>query len=224
MKFYAAEMILALKYLHSKGVIYRDLKPENVVLDKHGHIRLVDFGMAKPGMEIGRAYTICGSYDYIAPEVILGIGYSFPVDYWSLGCVLYELLFGLPPFFCKSGQNSDKFPRILKGNVKFPSKMDPCLKHLLQGLLTVVTHERLGEGLQEHAFFSTVDWSSYLQKEIMPPIKPKILHDTETRYFDKEFTSMPASLQYIGSFSQIDPSISAFSSIHEFPVEEGYLV
>jgi len=98
-KFYAAEIYIALKYLHSKKIVYRDLKPENIILDKQGHIKLIDFGLAKSGVtEFNPTSTICGTNEYIPPEVILGKSYSYTFDWWGFGNILYEMLFGYPAF------------------------------------------------------------------------------------------------------------------------------
>lgn len=216
--FYVAEVFLALEYLHRHNIIYRDLKPENILLDKDGHVRLADFGLSKLGIDDWTlAMTFCGSIEYLAPEVLaLGEkltpamtamanssntqaaagrkGYGKAADFWALGCLLYELLTGEPPFY--SGSNRPQlYSRIMQCNISFPSYLSTEAVDLIKGLLTIDPSERLGSrkkghaGVKEHPFFAKyIDWGELLNRNLRPPLLPR---PEAFANFDKEFTSMP---------------------------------
>lgn len=140
-KFYAAEIILAIECLHSHNIVYRDLKPENVLLDSDGHIRLTDFGLAKDGVanydipdkDLHLTRTFCGTPEYLAPEMIARVGYGLCVDWWSLGTLLYEMLTGLPPFY---DQNIHiMYEKIVRAKLILPNYLSNNCKSLLAGLL-----------------------------------------------------------------------------------------
>jgi len=141
--FYSAEIVSALDYLHSMGVIYRDLKPENLLLDGEGHLKIIDFGLAKLVMD--ETWTVCGTPEYLAPEIIQGDGHTKAVDWWALGVLIYEMLSGYPPFF-----HSDLitlYDKILHGKVEWPEcspPLDPLARNLASRLLVQNTNKRLG--------------------------------------------------------------------------------
>ena len=130
-KFYAAEIVLALEYVHSLDVIYRDLKPENVLLDSQGHVRLTDFGLSKEGVSdhSSGATSFCGTPEYIAPEVLLRQGHGRAVDWWSLGALLFEMLTGLPPFYSRNRQTM--FEKIMQADLQCPECVSPVAQDLL---------------------------------------------------------------------------------------------
>ncbi|KAG9810853.1 Pkinase-domain-containing protein, partial [Aureobasidium melanogenum] len=132
-KFYAAEVTLALDYLHSMDIIYRDLKPENLLLDRHGHLKITDFGFAKEVPDI--TWTLCGTPDYLAPEVVSSKGYNKSVDWWSLGILIFEMLCGFTPFW-DSGSPLKIYENILRGRVKYPPYVHPDAQDLLSKLIT----------------------------------------------------------------------------------------
>lgn len=220
-RFYTAEIILALKYIHSLGIVYRDLKPENILLDVHGHLRLTDFGLSKEGVRdcSSGCRTFCGTPEYLAPEILERKGYGRAVDWWSLGALLFEMLTGLPPFYCSDKQKL--FEKVRHSELDYPSDtVKPAAKSLLQGLLTKDPLKRLGSGpedaeeLQCHEFFTpNIDWNLLLKGEVTPPWVPKFSSSksennsgnddirTDSHYFDKQFTNMPVnSPQTLGNF------------------------
>ena len=196
-RFYAAEIILAISYVHSLDIIYRDLKPENVLLDGTGHIRLTDFGLSKEGISSSSsgANSFCGTPEYLAPEILNRQGHGRGVDWWSLGALLYEMLTGLPPFYCQDRERL--FEKIRNSELNYPASLSPDAKNLLRGLLTKDPTRRLGSGagdaeeIKPHRFFNSIDWVKLRNGEITPPWAPTISGNQDTSQFDAEFTSMP---------------------------------
>lgn len=184
-KFYTASVILAFERLHSELIAYRDLKPENMVLDPDGYSILVDFGLAKQ-IEEGQTYTFCGTPDYLAPEIIRGTGHDWGVDYWELGIFLFETVHGRAPFYSSTPNRRTR--KILKGYsyVAVPSQFSEALSDLISHLLVADQSKRLGrtqhgiQGIKNHRFFAGFDWDGLVQRRIEPPIKPKIPQDMKT--------------------------------------------
>ena len=133
-RIYCAELVEALAYLHRNGIIYRDLKPENILLDPEGHLRITDFGLSKLNHGANdRAMSFCGTPEYLAPEIILSDGYSFEVDWWSLGALLYEMLIGIPPHYSKDKRKMMR--NIIELEVPMSSKLSKEARSFLQALL-----------------------------------------------------------------------------------------
>ncbi|XP_050353890.1 protein kinase C isoform X2 [Nymphalis io] len=190
-RFYAAEVTLALTFLHSHGVIYRDLKLDNILLDSEGHCKLADFGMCKEGILDGATTTtFCGTPDYIAPEILQELEYGPSVDWWALGVLLYEMLAGQPPF--EADNEDDLFESILHDDVLYPVWLSKDAVSILKGFMTKNPARRLGVlggagGIRQHAFFRDVDWDALAHRRLRPPFRPK-KSKREAANFDAEFT------------------------------------
>uniref|UniRef100_A0A673B1J9 Protein kinase C n=1 Tax=Sphaeramia orbicularis TaxID=375764 RepID=A0A673B1J9_9TELE len=186
--FYAAEIICGLQFLHSKGIIYRDLKLDNVLLDSEGHIKIADFGMCKENMqEDSRTSTFCGTPDYIAPEILLGQKYSTSVDWWSFGVLLYEMLIGQSPFHGRDEE--ELFQSIRTDDPVYPRWLTRDAKDILIKLFVREPEERLGVkgNIRQHSFFSSTDWKALEQRQVAPPFKPTLTSPSDCSNFDKEF-------------------------------------
>ncbi|XP_066526780.1 protein kinase C, delta b isoform X1 [Hoplias malabaricus] len=195
--FYAAEIICGLQFLHSKGIIYRDLKLDNVMLDRDGHIKIADFGMCKENM-LGenRATTFCGTPDYIAPEILLGQRYSFSVDWWSFGVLVYEMLIGQSPF---QGDDEDELFESIRMDVPhYPRWITKESKDLMEKLFERDPTRRLGVvgNIRGHAFFKTINWAALEKREVNPPFKPKVKAPNDCSNFDREFLSEKPRLSH----------------------------
>lgn len=187
-KFYAAEVCLALEYLHANDIIYRDLKPENILLDRNGHIKITDFGFAKYVPDV--TYTLCGTPDYIAPEVISTKPYNKSVDWWSFGIYIYEMLAGYTPFYDANAMKT--YENILNAEVKFPPFFHPDAQDLLSKLIMRDLSKRLGnlqngtEDVKNHPWFGEVVWEKLLCRNIETPYEPPIQQGQgDTSQFDR---------------------------------------
>ncbi|PAA72881.1 hypothetical protein BOX15_Mlig007623g1 [Macrostomum lignano] len=209
-RFYAAEIASAIGYLHSKSIIYRDLKPENILLDSEGHVRLTDFGLCKEGLNTkSTTSTFCGTPEYLAPEVLRKEPYDMAVDWWCLGSVLYEMLFGLPPFY--SREKSEMYSNILHKPLQLKPSASSASQDVLNKLLQKSRQNRLGSNgdiqeVRKHPFFATIDWQLLEQRKIEPPFKPKLMSPLSTEYIDSEFTREPVP-QSVGRSIKISASV-----------------
>jgi len=186
-KLYAAEIVLAIEHLHKHNILYRDLKPENLLLDESGHIKLTDFGFSKYVPH--RTFSMCGTPEYIAPEIILSKGHDKAVDWWSLGILIYEMLAGYPPF--NDEPNKTIFEKILSERVDIPDYFNPQAKDLIDRLLVVDSSKRLGcmkgevDDIKGHPWFSGINWIELIHRKEQGPLNPGVSKDGDTHNFYK---------------------------------------
>ncbi|KAK3363429.1 kinase-like domain-containing protein [Lasiosphaeria hispida] len=196
-RFYAAEIVLVLEYLHEQqgGIAYRDMKPENLLLDAEGHIKLVDFGFAKrlgnnDDEHAVETYTLCGTPEYLAPEVIHNKGHTTAVDWWALGILIYEFLTGYPPFW--HSNPIEIYKQIVEKPVVFPHDppTSPAAQDIIRQLCTVDRSRRLGNisggaaRVKAHPFFNGVDWDAMIQRRQHGPIIPPVRYPGDAQCFD----------------------------------------
>ncbi|OJD16252.1 AGC/PKA protein kinase [Blastomyces percursus] len=223
-KFYAAEVTLALEYLHDHHIVYRDLKPENLLLDRHGHLKITDFGFAKEVKDI--TWTLCGTPDYLAPEVVSSKGYNMSVDWqviftylpfifglWSLGILIFEMLCGFTPFW-DGGSPMRIYENILKCRVKYPPYMHPDAQDLLSQLITPDLTVRLGnlhggsQDVKDHPWFAEVTWDRLARKDIDAPYIPPVKGGQGDA---SQFDRYPEETEAYGGGGD-DPYVSSFHS------------
>ena len=186
-KFYTAHIITIFEYLHGKNIIYRDLKPENILINKNGYLKLTDFGFAKY-LNNEKTYTLCGTPEYLAPEIILNKGHGKPVDWWTMGILLYEMLVGIDPF--SDDDPMKTYQKIIKGKINFPTDFDKNAKSLIKHLLTADTTKRYGclkngvKDILNHRLFIGFDWKNFVFLKMEPPYIPPIKSATDTSNFE----------------------------------------
>jgi serine/threonine protein kinase len=211
---WTAEIILALEHLHKMGVAYRDLKPENLLLDGDGHIRLCDFGLAKSGLEAPNegAFSMCGTPEYLAPEMLKREGHGTAVDWWGLGMVLFELLTGLPPWY--TTDTAKLFERVKYAPLMFPRSVSPEAKEIITGLLNKDPSERFGstpesiEFMKNHKLFEHIDWDALARKQVPSPYVPYCSDGVAVgNNFEAQFTKMP--INSVCSDSELTDSFCA---------------
>uniref|UniRef100_A0A671N306 Protein kinase C n=1 Tax=Sinocyclocheilus anshuiensis TaxID=1608454 RepID=A0A671N306_9TELE len=186
--FYAAEIVCGLQFLHSKGIVYRDLKLDNILLDIDGHIKIADFGMCKENISgEARTCTFCGTPDYIAPEILLGQKYGTSVDWWSFGVLLYEMLIGQSPFH--GHDEEELFQSIRTDDPCYPRWLTRDARDILVKLFVREPERRLGVkgNIRQHAFFRDTDWNALEKRQVEPPFRPTVKSASDCSNFDKEF-------------------------------------
>ena len=215
-KFYLIELVLALESLHKHNMIYRDLKPENILMDSEGHIKITDFGLSKilPDMN-DKTFTLCGTPQYIAPELLYRQGYTKAIDWWSLGCVFYEMLTGCLPFSIpRGGKISHK---IFEAPIRITKNINKIEEDLLKRLLCVDPKNRIGNGtrdaeeVKEHPYFQGVKWDEYVKKKIKVPFKPQLKNDLDLSYFDRAFTDEPVDTKQMVPRSRVQSDYYGFT-------------
>lgn len=188
-RFYICNIIEAIDYLHKKNIVYRDLKPENILIGNDGYVKLSDFGFAK---EIeGKTWTLCGTPDYLAPEIILGKGHGKPTDIWTIGVLLFEIMVSHPPFYHEDHKIT--YQNILKKDPIFPNYISGDAKDLMKKLLQKNEYERIGtmkngiDDIKNHSFFQNIDWNKIKEKKYIAPFKPSIKNSIDITNFDEGF-------------------------------------
>jgi len=200
--FYAAQIALALDYLHKNGICYRDLKPENILMDETGYLKLADFGMAKTLKPDEKAMSFCGTPEYLAPEIITGEGHNHNADWWSFGILIYEMLCGIPPFY---NENLDRMYELIQmSELRFPKKIKVSneAQDIISKFLVRNQNNRLGskKGLEEfksHPFFAKIDFDLLFKRKITPPFIPDLKNKFDVSNFDEEFVSEPIAQSVI---------------------------
>jgi protein kinase A len=188
-RFYGAQVVLGLDYIHKMGLIYRDLKPENILLDYKGFLKITDFGFCKPIN--GRTYTLCGTPEYIAPEIIQNKGYGISVDWWSFGILLYELSAGYSPFSVGNPDQMEMMEKICSGKFRMVSTFHADLKDLIKNILQIDLTKRFGnlkngvDDIKNHAWFGPINWTALYNQSTKPPFVPKVSGPGDYSQFDE---------------------------------------
>ncbi|KAF9401002.1 hypothetical protein BGX21_002950 [Mortierella sp. AD011] len=203
--FYAAEIVLGIEELHRQGIVYRDLKPENILLALDGHIVLTDFGLSKQfpsfsgsssSLADNKTNTFCGTAEYLAPEILRAAEYSYPVDWWSLGTLLYEMLFGITPFWAEN--HAQMYQRVLEDDLEFFMEIEQDAADFISGLLERNPDNRLGSGgacdVKSHPYFSSIDWDVAMQRKLPCPYIPELVSEEDLSNFDDAFLTMTPRL------------------------------
>lgn len=221
-KFYAAEVLLALKYLHENGIVYRDLKLDNIMLSTEGHIKLADYGLCKPDMWYGKTTnTFCGTPEFMAPEILKEQNYTRAVDWWAFGVLVYQMLLGKSPF--RGDDEDEVFNAILTDEPLFPIQMASEAVGLLESLLEKNPQERLGSGardaeeIMEHPYFGNINFDDILNLRVPPPYIPEVKSEEDVSFFDRDFTTEVPRLTPVNSVldSSTQAQFRGFSYVNE---------
>lgn len=187
-KFYAAQIASVFQYVHGKNIVHRDLKPENILITREGYCKLTDWGFAKVIQPGDRSFTLCGTPEYLAPEVLLNKGHGKPVDWWTLGILIFEMIAGQPPFCDEEPMGI--YQKILAGKITYPKNIDKNAKSLVKNLLVADLSKRYGnlkagaDDVIKSKWFSSINFDKLCALEIPPPYKPEMRDDRDTSNFD----------------------------------------
>jgi protein kinase A len=202
-KFYAANILEGLSYMHERNIVYRDLKPANVLLDNEGYTVIVDFGFAKI-IKDNKTFTFCGTPLYLSPEIITQKGHNAGADHWSWGVMLYEMIVGMTPFYDGTQDQMGLFKNIVKCNMAWPNDVDNFMsksaQDLITRMLTVNPADRLGgfaggdKDIKSHPFFESINWQDLLSKKVEVPFKPKVSDPLDGSNFD-DYSKLEAKVK-----------------------------
>jgi serine/threonine protein kinase len=217
-RFYAAQIVMAIQCLHTEGVVYRDLKPENLLLDDEGYLKIADFGFAKYVED--RTWTLCGTPEYLAPEIIQSKGHGKAVDWWALGILVYEMLSGYPPFYDENPFGI--YQKILANKLEFPRHFEMHARDLVRKLLFADRTKRIGnlkngaEDIKKHKWFRGLNWAALYNKQIPAPIVPEIDGPADTRQYDKyaDSTEESGPLLQVRRRTRARPALNARARSH----------
>ncbi|CAG9862721.1 unnamed protein product [Phyllotreta striolata] len=219
-KFYAVQVLLALEYCHNMGVVYRDLKPENILIESSGYLKITDLGFCKR-IDSQRTYTLCGTPEYLAPEIILSQGYNYSVDWWSYGILLFEMSAGFPPFNARD--HLRLYEKIVSGKYVHPPHFSRALKDLTTHFLQLDRSKRYGvirggtKEIKSHDWFKSVDFEMILERRMRPPFIPQVQSIGDTKYFDnygRIVLRHGSYNEYEEEFSDLTLRRSALQKIH----------
>jgi len=205
-KFYSACVVLGLDYLHKNHILYRDLKPENLLLDRNGYLKLADFGLSEKDFSKDcKSRAFCGTFDYMAPEVVTRKGHGLEVDWWALGALIFEMLVGTSPFY--SASKTQTLERIVSGKVVLPSYLSEDACDLVSKLLEKDPLKRLGckydsEEIKDHPWFSDVNWTKLENSQLDPPFVPSLESPFDTKYIDQSFLNEPIEQSILAECTQ----------------------
>jgi len=223
--FYSSQIVLALEHLHSLHVLHRDVKPENILLDEVGNLKLADFGLARLLENGEKTFTICGTASYLAPEMLAGVGYSYSVDIWMVACLIFELFIGRSPFYC----NSDSASRCLIKEclVHYPVQLPFKAKTLVSQIFVQSPNCRLAyeskhwERIKQSDFFEGIEWDKVLSQEIKPPLSTVSPSEDVLQNFDEEFLTESCDFTLKMSENRVNQSLLGFDYCRSYPEHLG---
>jgi len=221
--FYSAQMVLALEHVHTLNIIHRDIKPENILLDRHGNLKLADFGLAKILVDGKKTNTFCGSDPYLAPEMISRQHYSFSVDFWQLGCLIFELFCGHSPFFHRLASSAETRLRIQKCLVQYPFEVSDQARALLKQILVAKPLDRIAcdtehwPRIKRSNLYADVDWNALLDRKMKPPIQTAHPNTNVLDNFQEEFTAETCNFEFNTSTDDVNENLLGFDFSSSYP-------